>query len=691
MGLNITPKHIVLDLYQNKYIMIQASQYDIDARKLIIHVTNDGEFFKIPQKNYGASIEYKKPDNTIGVVDCEILEDGTLSFTITDQMVAVPGYCKCDLLLASNKEAVNTNAFIINVRESAVQGDEYESKDDFTSLTKTVTRARSAITKMSQMQEEFSGYIDESTKTIDHCLDQAERAQAIADQVDSAVLTAIEKAGETAINAKAASSSATSAQSSATKAKTSEDNAKTSETNAKASETLVGTYSTNAKTSETNAKTSETNAQSYASSAQSSKTSAQTSANTATTKANEAKSSASSASASATLAEQKANEIVDIADKSKSYAVGTDDEYRENDSVDNARYYYEQAKSISEGLQGALLPMGTVTFSELATQSKVAGYMYNISDEFTTDDTFKEGSGHTYPLGTNVYYTADGYWDCLAGTPVTGIKGNSEKTYRKGNVNITPANIGLGNVPNVATNDQTPTYTEASSNAKLTSGEKLSIAFGKISKAISSLISHLSNKSNPHEVTKAQVGLGNCDNTSDANKPISNATQEALDKKANTTDLTYRYQKEVLLSELLTSDANAMNIYLDGSTTASFSDVKASDFLPEDKNFIVKDVYVYSYNHKTYREISSWHGKVCIFRSTAGSTFGEGIFFATGTGDHMDFTKVYSYATTGGGEYITEASREYLGSYTKLIINIKFGVVMTSDIRDRHTIGIIIE
>ena len=28
---------------------------------------------------------------------------------------------------------------------------------------------------------------------------------------------------------------------------------------------------------------------------------------------------------------------------------------------------------------------------------------------------------------------------------------------------------------------------------------------------------------NPHQVTKTEVGLGNCDNTSDANKPISNA------------------------------------------------------------------------------------------------------------------------------------------------------------------------
>lgn len=33
-------------------------------------------------------------------------------------------------------------------------------------------------------------------------------------------------------------------------------------------------------------------------------------------------------------------------------------------------------------------------------------------------------------------------WDSLAASSVTGVKGNAETTYRKGNVNVTPANIG---------------------------------------------------------------------------------------------------------------------------------------------------------------------------------------------------------------------------------------------------------
>lgn len=98
----------------------------------------------------------------------------------------------------------------------------------------------------------------------------------------------------------------------------------------------------------------------------------------------------------------------------ESYAVG-DTDFRDNEATDNAKYYYQQAKQITNGLAGALLPMGTVTFSELSAQTKEAGYMYNISDDFTSDSTFKDGGNIKYPAGTNVYYTADGYWDCLAG------------------------------------------------------------------------------------------------------------------------------------------------------------------------------------------------------------------------------------------------------------------------------------
>jgi hypothetical protein len=75
-------------------------------------------------------------------------------------------------------------------------------------------------------------------------------------------------------------------------------------------------------------------------------------------------------------------------------------------------------------------------------------------------------------------------------------------------------------------------------NAVISATDTVLSAFGKLQAQItanlSTLTSHTSNTSNPHATTKAQVGLGNADNTSDANKPISTATQTALNAKQAT-------------------------------------------------------------------------------------------------------------------------------------------------------------
>lgn len=47
---------------------------------------------------------------------------------------------------------------------------------------------------------------------------------------------------------------------------------------------------------------------------------------------------------------------------------------------------------------------------------------------------------------------------------------------------------------------------------------------------LQTFMDHIQNFDNPHHVTADQVGLGNVDNTSDLDKPISNATQNALDE-----------------------------------------------------------------------------------------------------------------------------------------------------------------
>lgn len=129
------------------------------------------------------------------------------------------------------------------------------------------------------------------------------------------------------------------------------------------------------------------------------------------------------------------------ADRAQSYAVGKTST-REGEDVDNAAYYYEQAKRVAQGIQGALQPHGSIRFEDLSGTDKQPGWMYNVTDAFTTDDTFVEGEGHAYPPGTNVYCTADMLWDCLPGVMVTSVRGEAEPVGRQGDVIITPANIG---------------------------------------------------------------------------------------------------------------------------------------------------------------------------------------------------------------------------------------------------------
>lgn len=92
---------------------------------------------------------------------------------------------------------------------------------------------------------------------------------------------------------------------------------------------------------------------------------------------------------------------------------------------------------------------------------------------------------------------------------------------------VTKQQVGLGNVPNLAPSDQVPTFTEATTLANIVSGEKASTLFGKIKLAISKLIDHLNNRSNPHNTTAAQVGAAAKSHTHNA-QDINAGTLSAL-------------------------------------------------------------------------------------------------------------------------------------------------------------------
>lgn len=93
-----------------------------------------------------------------------------------------------------------------------------------------------------------------------------------------------------------------------------------------------------------------------------------------------------------------------------------------------------------------------------------------------------------------------------------------------------PTAASIGAVPT----SRTVNGKALSANISLMAADVGADSAGAASGVQTNLTSHTNNKSNPHGVTKAQVGLGNVENTSDANKPISTATQNALNGKQAT-------------------------------------------------------------------------------------------------------------------------------------------------------------
>lgn len=97
------------------------------------------------------------------------------------------------------------------------------------------------------------------------------------------------------------------------------------------------------------------------------------------------------------------------------------------------------SSAISSAIAGVYTPKGTVTFANLpAAAASNLGWVYNISDAFTTTASFVEGAGASYSAGSNVVCVETGIntyaWDVLGGTfDFEELTANEVQTLWNGN------------------------------------------------------------------------------------------------------------------------------------------------------------------------------------------------------------------------------------------------------------------
>ena len=364
MDLQVT-RQVNIDVAKHKYIKINAKQYDRNLRYILITCYRNDELLPINKNTCFASIRYRKPDNYGVFNTCEITQDGKILVELTEQMLAVAGFCYVDLVVhkninlsvdivenaddgtveiidTGNSGIISTMTFVVDVYEAAFDNVEIESSYEYNALNDLLTEARrnySAVMESCNSSKIASADSEAKAKASESKALTSEQAAAASQQAafDSQ---------------QAASSSASSASNSAAAAAASQQAAFDSQ-------------------------------QAASSSAQ-------------------AASVSQSAAANSAMVANDSKEVVEQINSSITGSINT---------------------LASSGNIGSFVFMGKITFEELTLLSdneKAIGYVYTIADDFVTTDDFVEDTGLSYTAGTNVYYIVDeegnGRWDCLGGT-----------------------------------------------------------------------------------------------------------------------------------------------------------------------------------------------------------------------------------------------------------------------------------
>lgn len=259
------------------------------------------------------------------------------------------------------------------------------------------------------------------------------------------------------------------------------------------------------------------------------------------------------------------------------------------------------AQDITPGGYGVVLIQGTLQYFNTAQYSG-GPYLYVSEDGLLTDEAPEkplevipvgiitktdDEEGEIYVVapkvihlndisGFDVKNIADGeifyYNDTTKTVKNTALKTiNGQSLFGAGNITITASAVWGGISGNI--NDQTDLITKFDTKVDKVSGKGLStndltdILKAAYDAAVlwittngTNLLNHLTDTNNPHNVTATQVGLGNVDNTSDVNKPISSATQTALNAKQDS--LGYTAENSANKTETVTGNETSTTKYL---------------------------------------------------------------------------------------------------------------------------------
>ena len=220
-----------------------------------------------------------------------------------------------------------------------------------------------------------------------------------------------------------------------------------------------------------------------------------------------------------------------------------------------------------------------ISYVNLPTSGQIVGDVYNVTESginFAWDGTGWDDIGGVEALATasNNGLISKEDFSKLAGIAINATQNDTDANL-KNRANHTGTQLAntISDFASTVINTVLSDLSTAT-NAVINTTDSILSALGKLQKQISdnlvTLTNHIGNISNPHSVTKSQVGLSNVDNTSDVNKPVSTVMQTALDTKLASSS----YTASDVLTKIKTIDGASSGLdadLLDGNHASAFA------------------------------------------------------------------------------------------------------------------------
>ena len=138
---DLTPYKLTLDFKNNQLKTLVITQYDKDARTILVTCTDNGAKKVINNTTTSAKVKWMKPDNNPVFNICPVNSDGTITINISEQMSLVEGEVTANLMLleATTESVLHTMPFRVVVQKGVFSNNTITSTPEFQALTQTLT------------------------------------------------------------------------------------------------------------------------------------------------------------------------------------------------------------------------------------------------------------------------------------------------------------------------------------------------------------------------------------------------------------------------------------------------------------------------------------------------------------------------------------------------------------------------